>query len=302
MRTINKSFIALAALLMTAPAWAQEAAAEAADAAQKTTESGGADILFWSVAFVLLFLVFFMFTAVMRASSIGAAEEVEYANEGWWARFDRKFFTKAIPVEKEKDHLLDHNYDGIQELDNSLPPWWKAGFYITVVFAVIYILRFHVLGMGPNPEQEYQAEMKVAAAQIEAYLATSGEKIDEKSVTMADAAGIAEGAKIFSQSCLACHGAKGEGGVGPNLTDKFWLHGGSVNDVFKTIKYGVPDKGMQAWEKMFSPTQLKNLASYIKSLQGTNPPNAKAPQGDAYNEAAPAVPAAKADSTAVAMN
>ncbi|SHF26064.1 cytochrome c oxidase cbb3-type subunit 3 [Cnuella takakiae] len=298
MRTVNKSFIAFAAVLMSTPAWAQEAAGEAADAAKKTTESLGADLLFWSVAFALLFLVFFMFTAVMRASSIGAAEEAGFENEGWWARFDRKFFTRAIPVEKEKDHLLDHNYDGIQELDNSLPPWWKAGFYITVVFAVVYLLRFHVLGMGPDPEQEYQTEMKMAAVQIEEYLATSGEKIDEKSVTMADAAGIAEGAKIFAQSCLACHGAKGEGGVGPNLTDKFWLHGGAVNDVFKTIKYGVPEKGMQAWEKMFSPTQLKNLASYVKSLQGTNPPNGKAPQGEEYNEAAPA---AKADSTAVAM-
>lgn len=301
MRTVNKSFVALAAILMSAPAWAQDAAAEAADAAKKATESGGADVLFWSVAFTLLFLVFFMFTAVMRTSSIGEAEETGFENEGLWARFDRKFFTKAIPVEKEKDHLLDHNYDGIQELDNSLPPWWKAGFYITVVFAVIYMLRFHVLGMGPDPEQEYQAEMKVAAAQIEEYLATSGEKIDEKSVTMADAAGIADGARIYAQSCLACHGAKGEGGVGPNLTDKFWLHGGSVNEVFKTIKYGVPEKGMQAWEKMFSPTQLKNLSSYVKSLQGTNPPNAKAAQGEEYNEAAPAAPAAKADSTAVAL-
>lgn len=301
MRTINKSFIALAALLMSAPAWAQEAAAGAADAAKNTAGSGGADVLFWSVAFTLLFLVFFMFTAVMRASSIGVQEETGLENEGWWARFDRKFFTRAIPVEKEQDHLLDHNYDGIQELDNSLPPWWKAGFYITVVFAVAYLLRFHVLGMGPTPEQEYQTEMKVAAAQIEEYLATSGEKIDEKSVTLADAAGIAEGAKIFGQSCIACHGAKGEGGVGPNLTDKFWLHGGSVNDVFKTIKYGVPDKGMQAWEKMFSPTQLKNLSSFIKSLQGTNPPNGKAPQGEEFVETAPAAPAATTDSTAVAM-
>lgn len=298
MRTLNKSFIALAAVLMSAPAWAQEAAAEAA---QKTTQDGGSQTLFWTIAFLLLALVFFMFTAVMRASSIGEAEEAGYENEGWWARFDRKFFTRAIPVEKEKDHLLDHNYDGIQELDNSLPPWWKAGFYITVVFAVVYLLRFHVLGMGPDPEQEYQTEMKMAAVQIEEYLATSGEKIDEKSVTLADAAGIADGAKIFAQSCLACHGAKGEGGVGPNLTDKFWLHGGSVNDVFKTIKYGVPEKGMQAWEKMFSPTQIKNLASYVRSLQGTNPPNGKAPQGDEYNEAAPAAPVAKTDSTAVAM-
>ena len=142
-----------------------------------------------------------------------------------------------------------------------------------------------------DPEEEYRTEMSLAAAQIEEYRKASGEMVDEKTVTMADAAGIADGARIYAQSCLACHGAKGEGGVGPNLTDDYWLHGGTINEVFKTIKFGVPDKGMQAWEKMFSPTQLKNLSSYIKSIRGTNPPNGKAPQGEPFQEAAGAVAA-----------
>jgi cytochrome c oxidase cbb3-type subunit 3 len=90
-------------------------------------------------------------------------------------------------------------------------------------------------------------------------------------VTLADATGIAEGDKIYHSNCFACHGAKGEGGVGPNLTDNYWLHGGTINDIFKTIKIGVPEKGMQAWDKTYSPDQIKNLASYIKTLAGTNP-------------------------------
>jgi cytochrome c oxidase cbb3-type subunit 3 len=113
---------------------------------------------------------------------------------------------------------------------------------------------------------------------------------------MADATGIAEGDKLFHSNCYACHGAKGEGGVGPNLTDKYWLHGGTINDVFKTIKYGWPDKGMQSWEKMYSPVQIKNLASYIKTLAGTNPPNPKAPQGDLFVEGKTDSTSAKTDS------
>ncbi|RPD47369.1 cbb3-type cytochrome c oxidase N-terminal domain-containing protein [Paracnuella aquatica] len=286
MRTFNKYAAAAIVILLTqAPAWAQDAAADVAEKVPAANEG----YFFWGVATALLFLVFFLFTAIARISSVGKQEEAAVPGESMWTRLDRKFFTKAIPVEKEKDHLLDHDYDGIQELDNSLPPWWKAGFYFTIVVAVIYMLRFHVFDMGPTPEEEYKTEMSLAAAQIEEYRKNSGEMVDEKTVTMADAAGIEDGGKVYTQSCIACHGAKGEGGVGPNLTDDFWLHGGSINDVFKTIKFGVPDKGMQAWEKMLSPTQIKNIASYIKTLRGTNPPNGKAPQGDEYKEeAAPA--------------
>jgi cytochrome c oxidase cbb3-type subunit 3 len=126
--------------------------------------------------------------------------------------------------------------------------------------------------------------MAVAAKQVEEYRKKAGEMVDEKTVTLADAKGIEEGQKIYQTACIACHGGKGEGGVGPNLTDTYWLHGGSINDVFKTVKYGVPDKGMQAWEKSFSPSQIKNIASYIKSIAGTNPPNGKAPQGEPFED------------------
>jgi len=205
----------------------------------------------------------------------------------WWSDLDKKFFTKAAPLEKEADVLLDHDYDGIKELDNALPPWWKWGFYFTLVVAVLYMFRFHVWKTGPTPEDEYNREMTVAAAQLENIRMSNKETYDEKTVTMADAKGIAEGKKIFSGTCFPCHGANGEGNaVGPNLTDNYWLHGGAIGSVFKTITNGVPDKGMQAWGKTFSPTDIKNLASFVLSLQGTNPANAKAPQGDIYTPGA----------------
>ena len=207
----------------------------------------------------------------------------------WWSDLDKKFFTKAAPVEKEADVLLDHDYDGIKELDNALPPWWKWGFYFTIVVAMIYMFRFHVIKTGPTPLEEYDREMKIAAAKIEEFRRNSKEAINEKTVTLADANGIAEGKKIFSGTCFPCHGGNGEGNaVGPNLTDEYWLHGGSLGDVFKTISNGVPDKGMQAWGKTYSPADIKNLSSFILSLQGTKPANAKAPQGNLYQSKKPA--------------
>jgi cytochrome c oxidase cbb3-type subunit 3 len=200
----------------------------------------------------------------------------------WWAYMDKKFFTRAASLEQEADVLLDHDYDGIKELDNALPPWWKWGFYITIIIGVIYLFRFHVFNTGPTPEDEYNKEMQVAAAKL-VNLKGSKDMINESNVTLADASGVAAGKKIFTGICFACHGPNGEGNaVGPNLTDKYWLHGGSLSNIFKTITNGVPDKGMQSWSKTFSPTDIKNLASFILSLQGTNPPNAKAPQGNLY--------------------
>ena len=212
----------------------------------------------------------------------------------WWSKLDQKYFTKAASLEKEADVLLDHDYDGIKELDNALPPWWKWGFYFTVIVAVIYMFRFHVTKTGPTPLQEYDHEMKIAAAKMENFRENSREAYDEKTVTLADATGIAAGKKIYTGTCFPCHGPNGEGNaVGPNLTDKYWLHGGSLGNVFKTISLGVPDKGMQAWGRTFSPTDIRNLSSFVLSLQGTNPANAKAPQGNLFE------PGKAGDSTAV---
>ena len=223
------------------------------------------------------------------------AQGVSFAER--WAKLNNRFFTRAVPVEKEADVLLDHDYDGIRELDNSLPPWWKWGFIITVFFAGIYMLNYHVLGYGLDPTQEYEAEVTTAAAQVEAFNAKNKDKVDESNIMMADISGIASGKEIYSSVCWACHGKAGEGGAGPNLTDDFWLHKGSLNDIYTSIKVGYPDKGMQSWQKQYSPKQMSQLTSYIKTLKGTNPANAKAAQGDLFSEA-PVV----ADSAAIVKN
>ena len=202
----------------------------------------------------------------------------------WWNTFDQKYFTKAIPVEQEADRLLDHDYDGIKELDNALPPWWKYGFYITIIFSAIYLLNFHVLDSGKDPIEEYKAEMNQAQIEKEIFEANNKDKVDEKNIVMADAAGLQQAKNLYEMDCWACHGKKGEGGAGPNLTDNYWLHKGSLNDIYASIKNGYPDKGMQSWSVKYTPKEMSFLASYIKSLQGTNPANAKPAQGDLFVE------------------
>ena len=211
----------------------------------------------------------------------------------WWAGLDKKIFTRAIPVEKEADIMLDHDYDGIRELDNALPPWWKYGFYITIVIAFIYIFNFHVWGNGKSPTEEYAVEMQNAQIAKDIYEAKNKDKIDETNVPMADMGGLSAAKEIFNTKCWACHGKLGEGGAGPNLTDDYWLHKGSMNDIYHTIKNGYPDKGMQSWASVYTPKEMSYLASYVKKLRGTNPPNAKAAQGDLYTDAAAAAPAGK---------
>jgi cytochrome c oxidase cbb3-type subunit 3 len=235
---------------------------------------------------VIAILVMLFFIKRMQQELLPVKEKVKsVALKEWWARINNKFFTQAVPLEKEADVMLDHDYDGIKELDNSLPPWWKYGFVITIFFAAAYLIHFQVLGSGNNPTQEYEAELKTAAIQKEAYEAKNKDRVDENNIVMSDAAGIAAGKEIFQTACWACHGKGGEGGAGPNLTDEYWIHKGSLNDIYHTIKVGYPDKGMQAWEKQYSPKQMAELASYVKTLKGTNPPNPKAPQGDLYTDA-----------------
>lgn len=180
---------------------------------------------------------------------------------------------------KAKDNIhSSHDFDGIQEYDNDLPPWWKAMFYVSIVFAVGYMLHFHVFRTGALQEEEYKMEMEQAA------LFAAKNADDPNAVTnyevLTEAAALESGKSIFNTNCAACHGQEGQGTVGPNLTDEYWLHGGDVNDIFKTVKYGVPAKGMVPWQGKLTKDQILEVSSYILSLQGTNPANAKEPQGD----------------------
>ncbi len=187
----------------------------------------------------------------------------------------------SVAIEKEADIMLDHDYDGIKELDNNLPPWWKYGFYLTIVFAFIYMFRFHVFHTGKLQLAEYDQQLLEAKYEMEAYRKQAANLVDENNATLlTDNASLASGKSIFTTNCVACHGNAGEGGVGPNLTDDFWLHGADIKDVFKTIKYGYPEKGMKSWQQDLGAKQIHEIASYIKSLGGTNPPNAKEPEGE----------------------
>lgn len=231
-------------------------------------------------------------------------EEVVQQEGSTWDRFIKRW-TKAVPVTKESDVLLDHSYDGIRELDNSLPPWWVALFYVTIGFALVYMTYYHFSGAGPSSAQEYEYQMAKAQEEKDAFLARQASKVDESNVTeLSDANELALGKTIYETNCVACHGAGGEGGVGPNMTDDYWIHGGGIKNIFKTIKNGVPEKGMIAWSAQLRPADMQRVASYIMTMRGTNPPNAKEPQGELYNpEAAEststeetAEPAAAADS------
>jgi len=188
------------------------------------------------------------------------------------------------PMEEEKNLVMEHKFDGIAELNNPTPAWFMILFYGTIIFAIGYLLTYDVLGYGKSQEEEYIAEIEQAAEAKVAFLANpanAANAVNENNMEQSkDEAVIKNGASLFANRCTPCHGEHGEGIVGPNLTDEYWLHGGTAKDVFKTIKYGVPEKGMIAWEKSLSAQQLSDLTNYVLSLKGTKPAGAKAPQGN----------------------
>jgi len=196
----------------------------------------------------------------------------------FWDRFN-----KSVAIQKEEAIMFDHSYDGIRELDNALPPWWRYGFYLTILFAVVYMLHYHVIKTGPLMLDEYRMENQEAEQAIAEHRKNAANFIDESSVVqLTDAASLESGKVIFIEKCAVCHGKSGEGLVGPNLTDRYWIHGGSLREVFSTIKYGVTAKGMQSWKEQMSSLQMAQAASYIMTLQGTNPANPKKEEGTLY--------------------
>jgi cytochrome c oxidase cbb3-type subunit III len=245
------------------------------------------------ILIALVYQLRFLMGLEKERAMVAAGEEVAAKpKENWWWKLN-----KSADIAHEQDIDLSHDYDGISELDNKLPPWWTVAFGITILFSIVYLYRYHVSESAPLQIEELQIAIKEGEAEKAAYLAKTSGNVDENTVVMLDAGGIASGKTLFQANCIACHGTAGEGNaVGPNLTDDYWIHGGKINDVFKTIKYGVTEKGMRSWKDDMSPVQMAQLASYIKSLKGSNPPNAKEPQGDKYEEAADG--ATPADTTA----
>lgn len=257
------------------------------------------------ISLVALLLVFTILTLVRQKKAALAADgetAAVAASSGFsWKKLGQKL-TDAVPVAREAEIDMGHDYDGIRELDNNLPPWWKYGFYVSIVFACFYLGYYEIFGDWSS-EQEYITAMDEHEEIRSAYLARQADMVNEETVTiLADASTLAAGKKIFQTNCVACHAADGGGNaIGPNLTDEYWLHGGSINNVFTTIKYGVIEKGMTPWQDVLKPTEIQQVASYILSeLQGSTPAAPKAPQGELY------VPAEEADtevdSVSIALN
>lgn len=200
-----------------------------------------------------------------------------------WAKNLMKRLTRTKPIEQEEEIIMDHNYDGIRELDNVLPPWWVYLFYATIVFSVVYLVRFHVIGEYTQAE-EYEQEVAAAQKAIEEYKRTAKDLVDASTVEyLSDPADLAAGEKIFAANCVVCHMADGGGGIGPNLTDEYWILGGGIKNVFSTISEGGrAGKGMVAWKQNFKPAEIAQVSSYVISLGGTTPANPKAPEGEIW--------------------
>ena len=199
-----------------------------------------------------------------------------------WEKFIR-VVNRRVDIEEEESIVLDHNYDGIRELNNHLPPWWTYLFYATIIFAIVYAYLYQISGIMPSQEEEYAIEIAEASAAAEARMVANAAAggFDESALAYSDDPEIlSSGETIYSRQCAVCHKADGGGSIGPNLTDKYWIHGSSIQEIYTTIKVGVPDKGMISWESMLSPTQMRDVSSYIISIGGTNPEGAKAPQGE----------------------
>ena len=181
--------------------------------------------------------------------------------------------------DQNPDRFPEH--DGIVELDNQLPRWWLNLFYITIVFSVIYMVWFHVLGLGPGGQEKRYETMMAQAEEAQAIrLARMLEELDLTTASNQPAV-VNEGEQIYQTNCASCHHSTGRGLIGPNLTDAYWIHGARFEDTMHVIEVGVLEKGMQAWKDSLSLRQRHAVASYLFSIRGSNPPEpVRAPQGE----------------------
>lgn len=249
--------------------------------------------LVW-ILLVMLVLVI-LAKELLNVTIAKKAEELQFEKDGinpeeidnWaWLKKIMKRFTKSRDIEENEEIILDHNYDGIRELDNVLPPWWVYLFYVTIAFAAIYLVRFEIMG-DDDQFTEYNKAMAVAKREVEKFKASSPDTFDISTVTqLTDDADLNRGKAVFGLNCASCHAPDGGGGIGPNLTDKHWLLGGGFKNAFNTIYNGGRDgKGMVAWGKILKPQDIQKVASYVLSLQGTTPAKPKDPQGEIWVDA-----------------
>ena len=237
--------------------------------------------------------IMFQLLTEEQKKQLAVSNTVSYKDSEWFKNLMQKL-TKTEPIENEIDILLDHDYDGIKELDNNLPPWWVYLFYASIVFGLVYFVRFEVMG-GDNQEMELQKELAQAKIDVAEYMKTAPDLMDEKTVTLlTDPADLAVGKTIFTTNCAACHRTDAGGQIGPNLTDEHWILGGGIKNIFHTLNNGGRDgKGMISWKGTLKPKEMQKVASYVISLKGSNPVDPKAPDGEIWVEEAAAAPNAK---------
>lgn len=243
---------------------------------------------------IQMLLVFLLFVLIFTEVALRGVSNLTYgvkpksgfaAEEGsLWKRFYASMVNQ-VPIERESEIILEHEHDGIKELDNTLPTWWVYLFYATIVFMVVYLVRFEVI-KDYNQVEEYDRDVAQAKIEIAEYRKNNPNLLNADNVKLlTDASDIEAGKKIFQMNCVACHAMDGGGGIGPNLTDDYWILGGSINKIFNTISEGGRDgKGMVAWKASLKPEEIAQVASYIKTLKGTTPANPKAAEGDLYTE------------------
>ncbi|MEZ4965946.1 MAG: cbb3-type cytochrome c oxidase N-terminal domain-containing protein [Saprospiraceae bacterium] len=298
----KKYTLVLPLMMLAVSGWSQAVQAAATTAEPAAQQLSDIMTIILTVAGSALFIVAmiyvvkvnqFLYKKVLQleAQKSGAVipEEVPAAEaaagDDFWTRMRKQYWEDAVPIEREEEITFHHAYDGIRELDNRLPPWWVNLFFLTVVWAFGYMYYYHWGGDGLSSTERYNLEVETAKKELAVALAGRANAVDESNVTaLTDGSSLGEGELIFKNTCAACHGQQGEGGIGPNFADEYWLHGGGIKNIFKTIKYGVPDKGMISWQAQLKPTDMQKVASYILTLQGTNPPNQKAPQGEIWTE------------------
>ncbi|NOQ74949.1 MAG: c-type cytochrome [Crocinitomix sp.] len=276
----TKALLALFALTFSTGAMAAE-------------EGGGStslvpfpDSIFWAyitVDIVLIMIILYL-AGIVKGS---ISDMIPLRGMFKWKRWKnlkarwKSMLTKSVPIEEEGSILLDHDYDGITELDNELPPWWKYGFYITIVWAVGYFFYYQVFEIGDLQEAEYLTQMADGEREIAEYKAAHPELITADNVELlTDAGAISEGRALYDQNCASCHEPAGAGKTGPNLTDDYWLHGGDLSSVFVTISEGVPEKGMAAWKTKMPANEIQAVLSYIFQLDYIAPPTGREPQGE----------------------
>ncbi len=260
----------------------------------------GNEPAFLKYPIIMLFLALVFLIIIAIEAIVGALENVmfqsldEAAKERYlasknksvkftWLSTTYKKLVGTKPIEKEQELILDHNYDGIKELDNDLPPWWLYGFYASIIFGAIYLVKYHIFD-GDTQYDELETEYAQAKIELEEYKKTAKDLVDFNTVTvLTDAADIANGKAIYQENCVACHMPDGGGGIGPNLTDNRWILGGGIKNVFHTISEGGRNgKGMIAWKQSLKPAEMAQVASYVLTLQGTTPANPKEAEGDIW--------------------